>query len=420
MNPSDLIDLDRGLIDRRIFSDPDIYRRELENIFARSWLYLGHECQFKDVGDFVTTYMGEDPVLVCRGSDGQLRAFLNTCRHRGNRICRMDEGNANHFTCAYHGWTYTHDGKLVGVPSYKEFWFEELNRDEWGLVPVPHVDSYKGLVFGNLDPQAPPLLDYLGDMAWYLDLMLDRQAGGTEVIGGVQKWIVSANWKFAAENFVGDMYHGSLTHASAFKVGFGGGGNSTNIVRDTAPLGYQIALPGGHGLGSGWVPDGNASAGSVADIADFYRDIMPDTEQRLGTVRARHMSPVHGTVFPNLSFLFGTRTLRVWHPKGPEKIEVWAWVLVERDAPPEIKDAIRLSCLRRFSPAGTWEQDDADNWMQATQASRGVATRRVRLNYQMGLGHEGTHDALRGRIGPFYSDTCQRNFYQHWAQQLAE
>lgn len=414
-----LVDIERGLIDRRIFSDSEIYRRELERIFGRCWLYLCHVSQLRNRGDFFTTYMGEDPVIVCRGDDGQIRAFLNTCRHRGNRVCRLDQGNTRSFTCAYHGWTYRNDGKLVGVPSYDEFWFGELDRGQWGLAEVPNVDIYKGFVFGNLDPDAPRLLEYLGDMAWYLDLMLDRHPEGTELIGGVHKWVVGANWKFAAENFVGDMYHGGLTHASAFQVGFGGGSNTQSASGRPTQLGYQIALPGGHGLGSGWWPDGAAPIGSVAEIAEFHQRILPETEQRLGAVRARMMAPVHGTVFPNLSFLFGTRTLRVWHPKGPDKIEVWAWVLVERAAPPTVKDAIRLHCLRRFSPGGTWEQDDADNWMQATQSARGVAARRVPLNYQMGLGHEGPHDDLPGRVGPFFSDTCQRNFYRHWAELMS-
>jgi phenylpropionate dioxygenase-like ring-hydroxylating dioxygenase large terminal subunit len=413
-----LIDLERGLIDRRIFSDPEIYQLELERIFKRSWLYLGHESQLAQPGEFLTTYMGEDPVLVVRGADREIRAFLNTCRHRGNRVCRLDEGRASQFTCAYHGWTYDTQGRLVGVPSYKEFWFEELNTKEWGLVPVPHVASYKGLVFGNLDPDARPLQGYLGDMAWYLDLMLDRHPEGTELIGGVHKWVVSANWKFAAENFVGDMYHGSLTHASAFRSGFGGGSQSS-LLTEAAPAGYQIALPGGHGLGSAWSAEGEGRIGTVPEIGGFYRDILPETERCLGRVRARMMSPVHGTVFPNLSFLFGTRTLRVWHPKGADKFEVWAWCIVERAAPPEVKDAIRLHCLRRFSPGGTWEQDDADNWIQATQASRGVAARRVLLNYQMGLRREGPHPELPGRVGPFFSDTCQRNFYGHWAELLS-
>ena len=109
--------------------------------------------------------MGEDPVLVVRDNDGHVRAFLNVCRHRGNRLCRADAGNAASFTCAYHGWTYRNDGRLVGVPYFKEAYHGELDRERWGLVPVAQLDNYKGLWFATFDPQAPPLRDYLGEMA---------------------------------------------------------------------------------------------------------------------------------------------------------------------------------------------------------------------------------------------------------------
>lgn len=409
-----LVDFERGLIDRGIFSDPEIYQLELEKIFARSWLYLGHESQFEKPGDFLTTYMGEDPVLVCRGEDRKVRAFLNVCRHRGNRVCRLDRGNASNFTCSYHGWTYNNEGKLVGVPYFKEYYFEELDKEKWGLVPVARVDGYKGLIFGTLDAEACSLSEYLGGMAWYLDLILDRREGGTELLGGVHKWVINANWKFAAENFLGDMYHTSMTHASAVTTGFMGSQSGAKYAADSP--GFQISLPGGHGIGTRWVKGGDATVGSPSPvIAAYIRETLPEVERRLGPVRAGMMSPVHGTVFPNFSFLNGSHTIRVWHPKGPEKIEVWAWCIVEREAPPEVKDALRLHYLRRFSPAGTWEQDDSDNWIQATGTSRGIAARRISMNYQMGLGHERAQEGLPGKVGDFFSDINQRHFYKHWA-----
>jgi phenylpropionate dioxygenase-like ring-hydroxylating dioxygenase large terminal subunit len=102
-------------------------------------------------GDFVASYIAEDPVLVVSDSRGNVGAFLNTCRHRGMRVCRPDAGNAAAFTCTYHGWTYGNDGKLVDVPGYKEYYYEELDMEQWGLVPIELVDTYAGLIFGTFD-----------------------------------------------------------------------------------------------------------------------------------------------------------------------------------------------------------------------------------------------------------------------------
>src|SRR5438067_11044374 len=174
MDTKRLVDADRGLISRRIFIEHGIYQQELERIFARCWLFLCHESQIPEPGDFFTTYMGEDPVLVVRDSAGEVHAFLNVCRHRGNRLCRADSGNTASFTCAYHGWTYRNDGHLTGVPYLKEAYHGELQRERWGLVPVAQLDSYKGLLFATFDAAAPRLPDYLGEMRWYLDAFFDR------------------------------------------------------------------------------------------------------------------------------------------------------------------------------------------------------------------------------------------------------
>jgi phenylpropionate dioxygenase-like ring-hydroxylating dioxygenase large terminal subunit len=190
MDIKSLVDPEGGLIDRRIFADRDIYQLERERIFARCWLYLGHECEIPNPGDFVTRYMGEDPVILARDLNGQLRAHLNMCRHRGNRVCRADHGNTKLFQCSYHGWSYTTDGKLALVPMVDAF--GNLDRSRWGLIPVAQIDSYNGLIFATFDAEAPALRDYLGDMAWYLDILLDRREGGTEV-SGPHRWIVDAN-----------------------------------------------------------------------------------------------------------------------------------------------------------------------------------------------------------------------------------
>lgn len=409
-----LVDLEAGLLDRRVFSDPEIYELEREKIFARCWLYLGHESEVPRPGDFVTAYMGEDPVILCRDASGGLRAFLNLCRHRGNRVCRADRGNSKFFSCAYHGWTYGADGSLVNVPMAENY--PTLNRQEWGLIPLAQLDSYKGLIFATFDPEAPKLMDYLGDMAWYLDILLDRRAGGTEV-AGPHRWVLDANWKTAAENFAGDGYHIASTHGSARGLGI----DTTNKSARDWSKGYQVACGNGHALVT-WVcpPEerGPWFAQPTEELADYMREHSDEIEARLGTFRARHIAPSAGTVFPNFSLHWLTRTLRVWQPRGPGKMEIWSWTIVDAAAPPEIKECMRFMSQYRFSPTGIFEQDDMDNWLQVTQAGRSVIGRRFPANYQMNLGAEVLDTGLRGRVSNRWSDSNQLGIYQHWARLL--
>jgi 3-phenylpropionate/trans-cinnamate dioxygenase alpha subunit len=123
-------------------------------------------------------------------------------------------------------------------------------------------------------------------------------------------------------------------------------------------------------------------------------------------------------VFPNFSLLRATsRTFRVWHPRGPEKTEVWSWVFIDKAAPPEVKKAIRLAGVRGFGPSGSFEQDDMDNWQECTLTVRGVVSRRMPLNMQMGLGHDRFDPALGAWASAYrYSENSHRHFYRRWSE----
>src|SRR2546422_7799745 len=185
-----LVDLGTGLISREIFVNEEIYAEELERVFTRAWLFVGHESQISKPGDYFVSCMGEESVILCRDREERVHVFLNSCRHRGMKVCRYDEGNTPVFTCPYHGWSYATDGRLVGVPLFKECYKEQLDKTEWGLVEVPQWVSYKRTIWANWDATAPAFLDSLGGMKVYLDTVLDcrdGREGGSEGLGGVQK-----------------------------------------------------------------------------------------------------------------------------------------------------------------------------------------------------------------------------------------
>jgi phenylpropionate dioxygenase-like ring-hydroxylating dioxygenase large terminal subunit len=409
-----LVRPEEGLISPHIFTDQAVYERELEQVFGRCWLFLAHECQLPRPGDFVSTYMGEDNVLLVRQRDGSLGAFLNACRHRGMRVCRADSGNARAFTCTYHGWTYDPAGRLVSVPYPDEGYGGDFDKDRWGLVPVAQLASYKGLVFATFDPTAPPLEEYLGDaMRFYIDSVFDRVDGGAELVGGTMKWRVKANWKFGAEQFTTDMFHLFTSHLSA-------------IIATTPPEvmamgpppeyppGRQFSTPHGHGGGFFW--DGNAVMGDT-EIEGYYAAQRTAFAARLGEPGARGpLTTGHQGVFPNFSYLPGTGVVRVWHPRGPDEMEIWSWVVVDKHAPAEVKEAQRKWTVRTFSPGGLFEQDDSENWGEVQRNLRGAMTKRTAWNYQMGLGHPVAHDAdgLPGESTYVMSEMAGRQFYRRW------
>lgn len=407
----ELVDIENGFIRGEIFHSAEIYDRELEQVFARSWLFLAHDAMIPKKGDFVQTYMGEDPVIVVRQADGSVRAFMNQCRHRGMRICRADLGNARAFMCSFHGWTYDISGNLVGVPFEAEAFGPDFDKSQWGPRQVPQLTNYKGFIFGNWDPTAPSFEDYLGDMAWYMDAYIDRYEGGIEPIA-THKWVVPCNWKFNAEQPSSDGYHGSTTHASATQVLLGQNADPRSAE------GWQFTSPFGHGTGFGNKRLRSGSGQSGLKTMQWYDSVYDQVVARLGQARADYVRG-HANLFPNFSFL-SNGTMRVTHPRGPHEMEIWAWTFAPVDAPPEIREDIRLNVLRTFSAAGLFEQDDSENWIEEQRILRGYMARKDPLLYRMQLGNTRDNaDGLPGRtVASKYADEGARGLYQHWLDMM--
>ena len=407
-----LVQPDAGRINRRIFGDAQIHELELERIFARCWLFVGHESQIPRAGDFVTTYMGEDPVILARGPNGEIGVFLNNCAHKGRTVCQLDRGNTKLFTCPYHGWSFRTDGSLSGVPYTQEAYYGDIDRRSLGLKRVAQVDSFRGLIFATWDPTAPSLIDYLGDMAWYLDIALNRTEAGTQLIGPPQKFQVHANWKTGAENFISDFQHAqTIAHTSALKALQG------NDFRAAVSDGVQANPAPGHGLFMFRANDDPRTQGSV----HFMKMHTPEAPNRLGQLRGTgQIDPIAGTIFPNLSFnmMPGIPNLRVWMPKGPHDMEVWTWGLVDAGLPDAVKMQMYRSFQFMFGVGGVVEQDDGDQWQEVSESAAGWIGRNEWSHIGMGLGHEFRDPELPGELGLLISESNVRAFYRRWRDLL--
>jgi phenylpropionate dioxygenase-like ring-hydroxylating dioxygenase large terminal subunit len=428
----DLVSVERGEIDRRIFFDPDIFEQEMEQIFGRAWLFLCHESQLRKTGDFFEAPMGRDNVLVVRQKDGTLRALLNTCAHRGNAVCRAEEGNTKNFMCTYHGWTYDLAGNLIGVPGLDQFYQGDLDRSQHGLRSVAQLDTYKGFIFGTMDPTAPPLDVYLGATGRLgLDLIAAR--GDMEVLPGIQKFIIDCNWKFTVDNLF-DWYHPQITHMSAFQTGLVGGPppsletppppiDSSGVA---TPDGQELVLPGGGTatnsiaiLGEyGHAISGPSISGFVGGGSPFSQEWRkrPEAQEALGPVGLNVAG--HPNIFPTAWVALTTQlSLRI--PRTPMQTEVWWFTFVDRNATPEEKGLATFMANHVFGPAGLLEQEDGENWSQSSKQTVGFASRKMPQLLKMNLGRgKIIKEHGLARIESSTSEHGQLWTYAAWAEYM--
>ncbi|MEU6261515.1 SRPBCC family protein [Streptomyces sp. NPDC047043] len=436
---STLVDAEQGIISRRIFVDDDIFKAELAQLFRRAWLFVGHESQIPEPGDFFSSRMGTDSVLLTRDTEGEVHVLLNSCRHRGMKVCRYDSGNTLDFTCPYHGWSYSVDGELVdtpgdlfGVPHLRNAYGGKLRREDWGLVRPGRTVNYRGLIFATWDPDAPSFEDYVGSFRFWLNNLADSLGGieaGAETIVGVQKWRVPANWKFVAENFLGDSYHADTTHASVESVGIGpaGAGGTRHgtgpgaLAARRATFQRSVTWPDlGHGACDS--PDEDRPSPTFADhpeLTDYFAEL--SRARRETRLAAGHPVGANGpaTMFPNMSLhaLGFPKTIMVAHPISAHETEIWRWYVVDKDARDDAREWLRHYYLRYSGPGGLTEQDDLENWDYATQASRGTRASELPYNYAQGLGM--TRPAsVEGALESTHWSTEEnaRNFYARWAR----
>jgi phenylpropionate dioxygenase-like ring-hydroxylating dioxygenase large terminal subunit len=407
--------------------DPLVFDQELRYVFGDSWLFVGHESEIPDVGDYVVRNMGDDEVIACRSKDGDIRVMLNACAHRGTQLCRTDRGSATNFRCMYHGWVYDTEGNLRGIRNRRLF-PPEVDVSRHGLTTA-RVASYHGLVFASWSNESPEFLDWLGDMAFYLDALLGRCTDGWEAVGEPLRWRTKCNWKLSVENFAMDSLHLDTLHANPIRLGVFGAG-------DAKPTAYTVVTAGGHGV-------------TATKLPSTGEPVYPGYPHHLVADFVTHGSPAQqwfatnnvvckGNLFPNFSFIelvhdttgdpdappVAGVMLRLAQPVGPTATDIWMWILVPRAAEPRWKRWSQESLVRTLGVSGTFEPDDLAN---AASVSRVNTGRRAGENDFLFLAGTDVQpqDEVEGHrlpggvhVAPLNTEVLQRAFLREWATRV--
>ena len=355
-------------VNRSSMVDPGILELERRRVFDVCWIYVGHESEVRAPGDFRTRTVCGRPVIFCRDSKNAVRVFLNTCRHRGAMVCREPEGNAKTHTCFYHGWSYDRDGRLDGVPGEKDY-PASFKKSDYGLKEAPRVETYRGFVFLNFEPEAMPLEDYLAGAKEYIDLVVDQSPSGQmEVIQGTQEYDIRANWKLLVENSFDD-YHLLTTHSTWLNYLKNAGVEMKRPDRGHLLPAHGVGKPLGNGHAvidnvnfrgrpvAKWIPVYGAAA--KPEIERIRAELVA----RLGEARAARVADTNRNlvVFPNLVLNDGSSmTVRTFQPLAPDRMRVSAWALGPKEETPTAR-AVRLdSFLTFYGPGGFATPDDIE------------------------------------------------------------
>ncbi|BBZ74857.1 aromatic-ring-hydroxylating dioxygenase subunit alpha [Mycolicibacterium anyangense] len=402
-------DLNTFRVHRSAMTSEQIHRAEVERIFGHSWLYVGHESEIPEPGDFVRRNVAGRPIFMVRGAkSGNVNVFHNTCTHRGALVCRQDSGNAKVFQCFYHAWSFDSEGTLKGVPD-RDGYANGLNFEELGLARVARVESYRGFVFASYDHDIVDLTTWLAGARDYIDMVIDGCGGAVEIIKGTNEYSFDANYKLLIENSV-DGYHAASTHDTYFKYLVSLGTDMQGGV-----LGEAVSLGNGHAVIEYSSPWGRPVAkweplfGEQAKV-EIDR-IRAELIERHGAERARKMCEVNRNlvIYPNLIINdIMAVTVRTMFSPRPNRVDVTAWELAPSDEPASLRDRRLDSFLTFLGPGGFATPDD----IEALESC------------QQGFSSGGCewNDISRGMgRGPMANDEEQmREYWRRWQQQMGE
>jgi len=427
-----LVDAEARTVDLRVLQDQQIFDLEMEQIFTRHWVPIAHETEIRNNNDFVSRYIGRDPVIVSRDQDGEIHVSLNACPHRGASVCRVDRGNASRFVCPYHFWTFETNGKLIGVPLEKDMYGDGMDKSKMGLRKA-RVSVMNGFVFANWDPDAPALEDFIGKWKWYFDLFFKRTKSGLEVAGPPLRWVVKSNWKLIPEQFMGDSQHGAMAHRSVFDSR-----DVETMMPDGLPVYMKMMWPfSENGMALALANREGAAldvhrtlppTGVPHELAHEVPEVIDEGQQWF----LDKFGSTGGGIFPNFAFAWlgprpdtsGVLAPRISIPRSPNETEVLVWPLVETDAPPEQKALVRRQTIQDFGSSGMYECDDIDIWGGMQSVTEGAVGPQAKMDFRAVTEfsdppeEEWPGPIRRKRTSRIQRDDTQWNFWRTWRRAI--
>lgn len=400
-------------VHRAALRSEDVFRQEMERVFATSWLYLGHVSELQNPGDYFVRTVGGRQVIFCLDETGELRVWLNTCPHRGTTLARESRGTARFFRCFYHAWSFSTSGALVSLPGKEAYPDDDAFRDRLGLRAVPRLATRRGFVFVSFATEGPTLDEHLAGAGEHLDLVADHCAAGMEVLDGTQTYGVKGNWKLAVENAM-DGYHFMPTHATfvEYLKSSGFATSDEGGVVENLGNGHSVMTLSGHSgrVGMDWEPRfGEAERTRIDEVrAELVERLGPDRASRI----ADHSRIFF--VFPNLlMFDIEALSIRMLEPTSARTTDVTAWHLAPRDEPDEAR-ALRLRTLVSFiGPGGLATPDDIEAYESIQRGIESTA-RDPRPGVDWNDISRGLSDELAGKQCRSVDEASIRGFWRHW------
>jgi phenylpropionate dioxygenase-like ring-hydroxylating dioxygenase large terminal subunit len=369
-----------GEVHRDVYTDPELFEVEMDQLFANTWVYVGHASQVPNPGDFFATTIGTQPVVMTRDADGAIHVLHNRCPHKGTRIANEVCGNAGRlFRCPYHGWSFRMDGALHSIPVKEQY--DNTNFPEssaaHGMAAVKHVHDYRDFIFAKLNDAGLAFEAYFGPSLSSLDNMIDRSpVGKLEVAGGVLRYMHRCNWKMLVENLT-DTTHPMIAHESSAGTAklLGAkqppGAPPHPAVEIYAPFVAPYEFYDRMGIRV-W-PNGHGHTGVSGSIHSNYSAIPGYFEQMAaayGEERARAIlgESRHNTVyFPNMTMKGPIQALRIFKPIAVDRTLAESWTFRLVGAPDQLLARTILYSRLINAPSSPVGHDDLEMYERAQE-----------------------------------------------------